>query len=114
MGEVDYNAALARVGGDVDLLKELAGMFMEEYPKLLGQIREGLERQDAASVTSAAHQLKGLLAQFGVEAGRQVAFAVEQPARQGDLSTAGVNCQVLEATMRRVHPELAKMAGSEA
>ena len=114
MGEVDYSAALARVGGDADLLKELVGMFMEEYPKLLSQIREGLDRQDAASVTSAAHQLKGLLAQFGAEAGRQAAFAVEQPARQGDLATAGVNCQVLEATMRRIHPELAKMAGSEA
>jgi len=113
MGEVDYSAALARVGGDADLLKELVGMFLEEYPKLLSQIREGLDRQDAASAASAAHQLKGLLAQFGAEAGRQAAFAVEQPARQGDLATTGVNWQVLEATMRRIHPELAKMAGSE-
>jgi PAS domain S-box-containing protein len=113
MGEVDYSAALARVGGDADLLKELVGMFIEEYPKLLAQIREGLERQDAASASSAAHQLKGLLAQFGAEAARQAAYAVEQPARQGDLSATGVNLQVLEAAMRRIHPELARMAGLE-
>lgn len=113
MGEIDYSAALARVGGDADLLRELVGMFLEEYPKLLSQIREGLDRQDAASASSAAHQLKGLLAQFGAEAARQAAYAVEQPARQGDLSVTGVNFQVLEATMRRIHPELARMAGVE-
>ena len=113
MGEIDYSAALARVGGDADLLKELLGMFLEEYPRLLSQIRAGLDGHDAASVSSAAHQLKGLLAQFGAETARQAAYAVEQPARQGDLSATGANLQVLEATMRRIHPELARMAGSE-
>jgi HPt (histidine-containing phosphotransfer) domain-containing protein len=113
MGEIDYSAALARVGGDADLLKELLGMFLEEYPRLLSQIREGLGGHDAASVSSAAHQLKGLLAQFGAETARQAAYAVEQPARQGDLSATGADLQVLEATMRRIHPELARMAGSE-
>jgi PAS domain S-box-containing protein len=113
MGEIDYSAALARVGGDADLLKELLGMFLEEYPRLLSQIREGLGGHDAASVSSAAHQLKGLLAQFGAETARQAAYAVEQPARQGDLSATGVHLQVLEAAMRRIHPELARMAGSE-
>jgi hypothetical protein len=29
------------------------------------------------------------------------------------LSATGANLQVLEATMRRIHPELARMAGSE-
>ena len=114
MGEIDYSAALARVGGDADLLKELVGMFLEEYPRLLTQIREGLDRQDAAAASSAAHQLKGLLAQFGAEGGRQAAYAVEMPARQGDLATTGANLQLLEAAMRRIHPELARMAGAEA
>jgi PAS domain S-box-containing protein len=114
MGELDYSAALARVGGDVDLLQELAGMFMEEYPKLLDEIRRGLAGRDAAVAGNAAHQLKGLLAQFGAEAARQAAYSVELPSRQGDLATASQNLQVLEAAMRLVHPELAKMAGSAA
>lgn len=114
MGEIDYSAALARVGGDADLLKELVGMFLEEYPRLLAQIHEGLDRQDPATATSAAHQLKGLLAQFGAEAARQAAYAVELPARQGDFAATGVNLQLLEATMKRIHPELLRMAGGEA
>jgi HPt (histidine-containing phosphotransfer) domain-containing protein len=111
MGELDYNAALARVGGDVDLLKELAGMFMEEYPRLMNQVREGLQRGDAAAASNAAHQLKGLLAQFGAENARQAAYSVEHPARQGDLATTNQNMQLLEEALKRVHPELAQIAG---
>lgn len=114
MGELDYSAALARVGGDVELLQELAGMFMEEYPKLLDEIRRGLAEQNAAAASNAAHQLKGLLAQFGAETARQAAYGVEQPAREGDLAMTSQNLPVLEAAMRLVQPDLAKMAGSTA
>jgi PAS domain S-box-containing protein len=113
MGELDYSAALARVGGDAELLQELAGMFMEEYPKLLDEIRRGLGEQNAAVASNAAHQLKGLLAQFGAETARQAAYAVEQPARQGDLAATRQNLQLLEEAMRRVHPDLVQMAGAE-
>lgn len=112
MGELDYSAALARVGGDADLLQELAGMFLEEYPRLLDEVRRGLAEQNAAAASNAAHQLKGLLAQFGAETARQAAYAVEQPARKGDLASAHQNLQILEEAMRRVHPDLAQMAGS--
>jgi signal transduction histidine kinase/DNA-binding response OmpR family regulator len=113
MGELNYSAALARVGGDADLLKELAGMFMDEYPRLMEQVRQSTKDGDAAGACNAAHQLKGLLAQFGAETARQAAYAVEQPARQGDLATINQNLAVLEAALRRMHPELAKMAGVE-
>ncbi len=111
MGELDYSAALARVGGDAELLQKLAGMFLEEYPKLLEDIRQGLAGQNAALASNAAHQLKGLLAQFGAETARQAAYAVELPARQGDLASLRQNLQILEEAMRRVHTDLAQMAG---
>jgi CheY-like chemotaxis protein len=114
MGELDYSAALSRVGGDADLLQELAGMFLEEYPRLLDGIRQALTRQNGPEACNAAHQLKGLLAQFGAEPGRQAAYSVELAARQGDLATASEALQTLEDAMRRVHPELVKMAGSAA
>jgi CheY-like chemotaxis protein len=110
MGELDYSAALARVGGDVELLRELAGMFLEEYPKLLEEIRLGLSEQNVPKAGNAAHQLKGLLAQFGAETARQAAYAVEQPARQGDLAATRQNLQLLEEAMRRVHPDLVQLS----
>ena len=38
----DQAAALARVEGDEELLAELAGLFLEEAPGLLAQMREAL------------------------------------------------------------------------
>ena len=110
MGEIDHVAALARVGNDEPLLQELAGMFLQEYPHLMAQIREGLAASNAAKASDAAHQLKGLLAQFGAETARQAAYSVEQPARLGDLVAASRNLQLLEAAMQRIQPELAQMA----
>ena len=35
---LDRATALARVGGDLDLLKEIAGLFLDEYPRALDEI----------------------------------------------------------------------------
>ncbi len=80
---VDGEAALARVGGDVQLLAELADLFLVEYPRLLDLARQGLKRGDLVAVGGHAHQLKGLLAQFGCESGRAAAVVLESAAKQG-------------------------------
>jgi len=114
MKELDYNAALDRVGGDASLLGELAGLFLEEYPQLLDGVRQGLASGDTHSAYSAAHQLKGLLAQFGGEAARLKALAVESAAKAGDLSAALAAFPDLESIMTRLHPELVEMASGSA
>lgn len=35
----DYPEALARTNGDVELLRELTGLFLEDYPRRLVQIK---------------------------------------------------------------------------
>src|SRR4051812_17025255 len=62
---LDHELAMSRVGGDVELLKELAELFLEEYPRLLAEIRAGYEHGDAKQVESSAHGLKGSVANFG-------------------------------------------------
>lgn len=112
--EMDYQAALSRVGGDAALLSELASMFLDEYPQLLAQIQEGLDEGIQHRVHGAAHQLKGLLAQFGAEGARQKAYAVETLARQGDLAAAERAMQELAESMNRLRPALAEVAGGGA
>jgi PAS domain S-box-containing protein len=111
--EMDYSAALSRVGGDSALLAELAGMFLEEYPQLLGQIREGLDEGIQHRVHGAAHQLKGLLAQFGAEDARLKALAVETLGRQGNLNAAEQAMRELDEAMHRLRPALEQIARGE-
>ena len=109
MQEIDYESALARVGGDRELLAELAAMFEEEYPSLLDGVRTGLRSASGTSVNAAAHQLKGLLAQFGADHARDAAYRVETAGREGELKEAAEAFAELERLMERLRPELRAM-----
>jgi CheY-like chemotaxis protein len=65
---VDFEAALDCVPGGVTVLKDLAEIFLEECPKLIGDLQAGLAANEATSVHRAAHTLKSssriIVAQF--------------------------------------------------
>ena len=84
----DRPGSLSRLGGDVELFRELVGYFLEDCPEMLDQIHLGLGEQDSMRVERAAHSLKGLAANFG--AARVVASAqtLEDLARQRKLEPA--------------------------
>lgn len=111
MKELDQVSALERVGGDAELLAELAGLFLEEYPQLMATVRQGLDQSKADLILGAAHQLKGLLAQFGAERARVCALHVEQSAKDGDLVASAAANEELVRLMALVRPELSKLAG---
>ncbi|MGJ5820697.1 PAS domain S-box protein [Paludibaculum fermentans] len=111
MKELDQESALDRVGGDAELLAELAGLFLEEYPLLMGTVQSGFDQSKVDIILGAAHQLKGLLAQFGAERARACALRVEQLAKAGDLTAAAAANQELVQLMQLVHPELKALAG---
>ncbi|QOY87631.1 PAS domain-containing hybrid sensor histidine kinase/response regulator [Paludibaculum fermentans] len=111
MKELDQESALDRVGGDAELLAELAGLFLEEYPQLMGTVQSGFDQAKVDVILGAAHQLKGLLAQFGAERARVCALRVEQNAKAGDLTSAAAANQELVQVMQLVHPELKALAG---
>ncbi|MGC4055726.1 MAG: PAS domain S-box protein [Paludibaculum sp.] len=111
MKELDQESALERVGGDAELLAELAGLFLEEYPQLMGTVQSGFDQSKVELILGAAHQLKGLLAQFGAERARVCALRVEQSAKAGDMAAAAVANAELVQLMQLVHPELKTLAG---
>jgi HPt (histidine-containing phosphotransfer) domain-containing protein len=107
---IDRETALARVGGDLPLLAELAGLFLEEYPQLLETARESLRRGEAAGAIAAAHQIKGLLAQFGAERARQQALRLETAGREQRLEDAWAELDRLMEIMDRLQPEFRQLA----
>lgn len=85
---VDADAALKRLGGDVRLLRDLIGFFLEDAPGLLEMLDSSLGSGDLDEAARAAHTLKGSAANFGAEAAVTSAAAVERAARQSDLDRA--------------------------
>lgn len=107
---VDSEAALARVGGDSQLLSELAGLFLDEYPRLLAGVDDGIRSGNLDAARGCAHQLKGLLAQFGCEQGRLIAIELEDAAKQGNSDAAASAAARLSRLMAGARAELEDLA----
>lgn len=83
---VDYRTALARLGGNEQLFRELAMFFLDDAPVILNDLGEALGAGNTAGVERAAHSLRGLAANFGAPAAVQTAGELQDAARRGDLS----------------------------
>ena len=84
----DLTVALARLGGNPSLLKELVQFFREDSPKLIEGMKQAVEHSDAAALHRAAHSMRGLVVNFDAEATESAARALEQMALSGNRSAA--------------------------
>ncbi|HZY83851.1 MAG TPA: response regulator, partial [Gemmataceae bacterium] len=106
----DPAEALRHVGDDRNLLRDLAGMFAAEAPKLLAQVRCAIEAKDGPRLQRAAHTLKGAVGTFGGRATFEVALRLETMGRDGDLAGAAEATQALEEAVARLQEALAEYA----
>lgn len=84
----DKTKALENLGGDMDLLKEIIEIFLDDFPNQMKQIREGILEGDAEAVEHAAHSLKGSVANFAAKRAYDAAYRLEVLGREGNLGEA--------------------------
>jgi CheY-like chemotaxis protein/HPt (histidine-containing phosphotransfer) domain-containing protein len=102
----DRDKALARAGGDEELLRELLELFIEEGPRWLADIDAAIAAGDARKLQRAAHTVKGAVDNFGAPAAFDAALRLEQMARAGELGAAGEASAALRALIERLASEL--------
>ena len=102
-------AALERVGGDQELLEEVAQLFLDTSPDLLTEIGRAVVARDARALERSAHTLKGSVGNFGADAAFQAALRLEKIGRSGDLMGVDEAYRALEAEMERLRPALATL-----
>ena len=112
-GGLDTPALLARFDGDARLLGELAQIFIQEAPRMLGDIRQAVEKQDAKALEKAAHALKGSVGYFGLKEVVETALKLERIGRSEELEGAAAALRRLEEELGRLTPELAKLQAGE-
>jgi len=81
-------AALARVAGDRDLLREIAGIYVDSYQKMVDDVSRAVADGDAEKLRSSAHLLKGTVANFDAHAATSAAADLERMGRENALSGA--------------------------
>ncbi len=88
--------AIADLGGDERLWRELLAMLWEQADGDLPQIRGGLAAGDLRQACDAAHRLKSSLAMVGAAAAARACAAVEAHGRAQDPAAAGEALAELE------------------
>jgi PAS domain S-box-containing protein len=106
----DLDRALAAVGGDAELLRELAGIFLQEYPGTLQDIRTAVAQGAAGNLKCAAHSLKGSVDNFAAGPAFAAAQRLEMMGRDDKLADAPQALADLERELDRLTPALTALA----
>ncbi len=109
---VDRAAALACMGGDANILADIAGLFLEDCPKMVAQIQAAVAGQDSDALYRAAHSLKGSLGYLGARPTEALAQQLEALGRAGQMEQAPPIVAELERHVDKMRPILADMAST--
>jgi HPt (histidine-containing phosphotransfer) domain-containing protein len=98
--------AIDRVGGDEELLREIAGLFLDEYPGLIREMESAIDSSDCERLQRAAHTLKGSLGTLGAERAFPIALDLEMKARHKQLDGTADALRKLQKLVSDLHTEL--------
>ena len=102
----DVAAALAAVGGDRGLLKEIVALFRADAPGWLGELADALAAGDSVRLRRIAHTLKNSAGYFGAGSTYALALELEERGRNNDLTGAESIRERLVAEVARLDPAL--------
>jgi HPt (histidine-containing phosphotransfer) domain-containing protein len=92
--------------GDKVLAREIIEMFLQEYPKLLENVRQAAGQHDASALARAAHTLKGSVGDVSALQAFDAARTLEEMARKGELEAADTTLKALETAVDALVHEL--------
>lgn len=95
----DKEFALEQAADDAELLAELLEIFKDSFDSDLNLIKQGLADGEAEKIMGAAHSIKGAAASLGILGISEVAIKVEEDSRNGGLSVAGENFELLQSCL---------------
>lgn len=85
---LDVPQALANMGGDEELYREIAVLFVRDLPAQMERLRRAFELGDAKQLGVTAHSLKGSSSNIGATAVQRLAARLEELARERDWAAA--------------------------
>ncbi|HMH57450.1 MAG TPA: response regulator, partial [Gemmatimonadales bacterium] len=101
---------VAHMGGDRALLRELAAIFLQDYPARLAAVRAAVGQRDPGALEAAVHALRGAAANFGADEAVAAAVRLETMARERNLGGVEAAFAELFGCMTRFTVELGGLA----
>jgi two-component system sensor histidine kinase/response regulator len=95
----DAGAVLDSLEGDSELMRDIAGIFLAQFPKHLEKIHAAVSNRDPKLLERAAHALKGTAANLLAQGVVEAASKLEEIGRAGSVAGCG---EVLESLEREL------------
>ncbi len=110
--EAEYFASLLldRFEGDAELLREVVGLFLNDCPARLSDVRDAVGQRDSATLARAAHSLKGSAANFAADLAVAAARRLEHMGRAGDWTEVDQALTALETEIENLTSALQAFA----
>jgi HPt (histidine-containing phosphotransfer) domain-containing protein len=89
-------------GGDRDLLRDVAEVFLAECPTLLAGVEQAVATRNREALRQAAHKLKGAIAPFSRKAAYRTGYELENTAQTADWPN-------LESLLANLKTQVARM-----
>jgi len=105
---IDRAEALERIGGDPDFLKELLGIYSEEFLLRAKELRPALNGQEFQTIQELGHSLKGSSANLSLPGLRQAAMDIETAGREKNIQKAKESFACLEKEFEKLKKHLAQ------
>src|SRR5262249_6831686 len=100
----DLAAALERVDGDVELMRELAGLCRGGCPQRMAEIRRAIAQRDGPGLQHAAHSLKGSVGNLAARQAFEAAGRLERDGRELLWDRTEQDWAALEEAIGRLEP----------
>jgi PAS domain S-box-containing protein len=110
---LDGAAALDRVGGNRDTLRQLIEVFEQDCMSLLAELAAAVAAGDAPNLRTAAHTLKGMIAFFTTGPAVDAALRLEKLGEQDDIAGAAEVLVELRRHVEGVRTALADLRRTE-
>jgi two-component system, sensor histidine kinase and response regulator len=102
----DRQKLLTYTGHDVELAREIVGMFVDEFPGWLDKMDAAIAAKDPAELQRVAHMLKGAVSNYGAETASDLSLIIERMGRESDLVNAPVALRELKQSLEQLRPAL--------
>ena len=103
----DRDELLERLGGREEMLGRFIGMFNENVTCYLELLTKAIENGDTEQVRIQAHTIKGASANISARRVRHTSSIIEQHAREGRLTEAAGQLQLLESELEAFRLQVA-------
>ncbi|MBK8793767.1 MAG: response regulator [Holophaga sp.] len=102
MPGIDIDAALQRLGGKKNLLRQLLSMFNKEFGASVSTMKQAMTEEDWSTVERIIHTLKGALGNLSATTAYHAAIELEKGIRSRELEAIGNHMATFESLLKVV------------